>query len=200
MYYFTKNIDQTIDKLITVDAINETLYSDLLSCAIKLNQVVDFTWSLKRIQEEHKKQIKRLLAKEIDNKENNPIYDTTAMTFPFRLLNTEKDIFVEGNVMHHCLYNCYYRKIKNHDYIAFHLDSPEECTLGIHLVGGHPELNQIYKKYDQLVSDETRQYAITFINTHANDLLKLFAQKVDEQPTYNTTLSRFITPLTEIPF
>ena len=181
LYYFTKNIDQSIDKIISADTIDESLYSDLLDSAIKLNQTVDFTWSQKRIAEEHKKQIETLLAKELSAKEEKPIYDTTLMTFPFKLLNTEKDIFIEGSTMHHCLYNCYYNKIKDHDYIAFHLTSPEECTLGIYLNNGYPTLNQIYKKYDRPVSKETREYANNFINTHASDLLKLFNQKIDKK-------------------
>ena len=176
LYYFTKNIDQSVNILID-NSFDASKYSDLISSAVKLDQVVDFAWSAKRIEEEHKRQTEALMAKELGSKKIVPIYDTGTMEFPFRLLNTEKDIFIEGTIMHHCLYNCYYDRISNHDYIAFHLDSPEDCTLGVWLRNGKPELNQIYKKYDQRVSNETRKYAEDFIKSHEDDLLKLFNQK-----------------------
>lgn len=177
LYYFTKNIDQSVDIIQTFSEIDDNIYSDLLQSAIKLNETVDFTWSRKRIAEEHKRQTETLLTKELNAKKEIPIYDTLSMHFPFKLLNTEKDIFIEGSTMHHCLYNCYYNKINAHDYIAFHLNDPEECTLGIWLCNGKPALNQIYKKYDQPVSQETRQYAEDFINSHQEELMKLFDQK-----------------------
>lgn len=179
LYYFTKNIDQTVDILYSSKILN--IYSDLLFSAIDLNEVVDFTWSQKRIAEEHKRQTQTLMAKEISAKKETPIYDITNIQFSLRLLNTEKDIFLEGKVMHHCLYNCYYNKIYNHDYIAFHLDSPEDCTLGIWMYNNKPTLDQIYKKYDQTVSEETRKYAEAFIESHQDDLIKLFNQKVKEE-------------------
>ena len=124
------------------------------------------------------------------------------MKFPFKLLNTEKDIFIEGSTMHHCLYTCYYDKIKNHNYIAFHLDFPEECTLGICTYNEEICLNQIYKKYDQPVSNETRQYALDFIKTHQEDLKKLFNQKVISEENKCCTASTLPTRLLnyDIPF
>lgn len=197
LYYFTKNIDQTVDVLSSADTL-ENIYSDLLKSAIDLDEVVDFTWSPRRIAEEHKRQIQTLMAKEMSAKKEVPIYDTTGMEFPFRLLNTEKDIFLEGKLMHHCLYSCYYGRITSHDYIAFHLDSPEDCTLGIWMYDNKPTLNQIYKKYDQRVTDETKKYAEDFIKSHEADLIKLFTQKVKENrcitydvenlPLLNTTI------------
>lgn len=187
LYYFTKNIDQTVDALYSLGDASH-IYSDLLKSAIDLDEVVDFTWSPKRIAEEHKRQTQTLMAKEISAKKEVPIYDTTGIQFPFRLLNTEKDIFLEGKLMHHCLYNCYYGKITSHDYIAFHLDSPEDCTLGIWMYNDKPSLNQIYKKYDQRVSDETRKYAEDFIKSHEDDLIKLFNQKVKENKHLNCTI------------
>ena len=186
LYYFTKNIDQTVDVLSSADTL-DSIYSDLLKSAIDLDEVVDFTWSQRRIAEEHKRQVQTLMAKEMSAKKEVPIYDTTGMEFPFKLLNTEKDIFLEGKLMHHCLYNCYYGRITSHDYIAFHLDSPEDCTLGIWMYNNKPVLNQIYKKYDQRVTDETRKYAEDFIESHQDDLIKLFNQKIKEEKyfTYN---------------
>ena len=187
LYHFTKNIDQTVDTLYSLGN-SPNIYSDLLTSAIDLDEVVDFTWSKKRIAEEHKRQTETLMSKEISAKKEVPIYNIKGMEFPFKLLNTEKDIFLEGSLMHHCLYNCYYGRINNHEYIAFHLDFPEECTLGVWMCNGKPVLNQIYKKYDQRVSDETRKYAEEFIESHQNDLLNLFNQEVKEDKCSTCTV------------
>lgn len=199
LYYFTKNIDQTIDTLYSLGD-SPGIYSDLLTSAINLDEVVDFTWSKKRIVEEHKRQTETLMSKEISAKKEVPIYDIKGMKFPFRLLNTERDIFLEGSLMHHCLYNCYYGRINKHEYIAFHLDSPEDCTLGIWMCNGKPALNQIYKKYDQRVSDETRKYAEEFIESHQADLLKLFNQEVKEDKCFACTVENLPFLNAELPY
>ena len=139
------------------------------------------------------------MAKELSAKKEVPIYDTTDIQFPFRLLNTEKDIFLEGKLMHHCLYNCYYGRITSHDYIAFHLDYPEDCTLGIWIYDNKPALNQIYKKYDQMVTDKTRQYAEDFIESHQDDLMKLFNQKSKDY-SYTTSTVEVPPPFIELPY
>ena len=178
---FTKNPEKSIDVICnTDDTLKPKLY-DLLNSAIKLNEVVDFSWSPKRIEEEHKRQTLELMSREISSKKNDPIYDVDKTEFlPFILLNTEKAIFVEGSLMHHCLYTNYYSKIKNHNYIAFHLNYPEDCTLGIWMCNDKPVLNQIYKKYDERVTYETRQYAEDFIRSHEKNLIRLFNQRVKE--------------------
>lgn len=177
LYYFTKNVDKSVDVISSVK--NNSIYLDLLRLAIQLNQTVDFNWSIKRISEEHKKQIEISLCKEINEKKTIPIYKTDSIDFPFKLLNNEKDIFTEGKNMHHCLYNCYYYRIKNHDYIAFHLDAPEECTLGIRMNNDNDVvLDQIYKRYDCPVLESTVEYANTFIKEHVLELKSLFSQDV----------------------
>lgn len=199
LYYFTKNVDQSVNILIN-NAFDTSKYSDLIKSAVQLDQVVDLAWSAKRIEEEHKRQTETLMAKQLGSKKVVPIYDISTIEFPFRLLNTEKDVFIEGTTMHHCLYNCYYDRIKNHDYIAFHLDSPEDCTLGIWKYDGKPALNQIYKKYDQRVSDETRKYAEDFIKSHEDDLMKLFNQKVKENEPLNCTIENLPFWDVELPY
>lgn len=198
---FTKNIEQSIKVL--AETKEKNIYQDLLGCAVKLNETVDFTWSKKRIEEEHKRQIEILLEKEISAKNEDPIYEVDPNPFwwedieekypNFKLLNTEKEIFLEGKLMHHCIYNAYYNRIANHSYIAFHITSPEDCTLGIDLVNGEPHLNQIYLKYDQEVSNETKVLAHKFIEDNASILKWLFNQKVKESKnTYNINTIEWI--------
>lgn len=179
---FTKNPEKSIDVICDADDTLKPRLHDLLNSAIKLNEIVDFSWSLKRIEEEHKRQTKELMSREISSKKNNPIYDVDeSKFFPFTLLNTEKDIFTEGSLMHHCLYTNYYNSIKNHCYIAFHLNKPEDCTLGIYCIGGEPKFNQMFRKYDEPVSSSTRQYALDFIEENKDALISLFKQEVPKE-------------------
>ena len=177
LYWFTKNIEQSVEVLVKAPIDKQHLYYDLIVDATKLNQIVDLKWSDKRINDEHKKQVQQLMEREIDNKEEIPIYDVSPDLFPIKLLNTEKEIFIEGKVMHHCLYTNYYNRIKHHSYIAFHINHPEECTLGIHMIDGKAKLNQIYKKYDVPVNKETRDLAEKFIFTYQDELVELFNQQ-----------------------
>ena len=179
---FTKNAERSIDVICEADDILRPRLYDLLNSAIKLNEVVDFNWSLKRIDEEHKRQTLKLISREISSKKNDPIYNVDeSKFFPFILLNTEKDIFTEGNLMHHCLYTNYYQSIKNHRYIAFHLNEPEDCTLGITCVNGEPKFNQMFKKHNEPVSSSTRQYALDFIEENKDALISLFKQEVPKE-------------------
>lgn len=179
---FTKNPERSIDVICEADDVLRPRLYDLLNSAIKLNEIVDFNWSPKRIEEEHKRQTLELMSREISSKKNDPIYNVDKSKFlPFVLLNTEEAIFVEGTLMHHCLYTNYYSKIKNHVYIAFHLSTPEDCTLGINYINGEPKFNQMFRKYDQPVSSSTRQYALDFIEENKDALISLFKQEVPKE-------------------
>jgi hypothetical protein len=178
MQSFTKNLENSMKVLIDrmENRENAAIYIDALTSAAQLNQIIDFTWSEKRMESEHQKQMDLVLEQELTLKDKYPIYDTSFRSSNFILLNTEMDIFKEAKNMHHCLYNCYYSKIKNHDYIAFHINAPESCTLGIRRAPNNDIiLDQIYLKYDKPVAEETRKIALDFIrdNYHMfNNMLK----------------------------
>lgn len=163
---FTKNLENSMRVMIDCmeNRKNATIYIDALTSAAQLNQIIDFTWSEKRMESEHQKQTDLILEQELTSKDRSLIYDISFHSSNFILLNTEMDIFKEAKNMHHCLYNCYYNKIKSHDYIAFHINTPESCTLGIRRgYNNNIILDQIYLKYDKPVSEETRKIALDFI-------------------------------------
>lgn len=184
---FTKNLENSISVYCSCDY--KSLLRDLLVNAVKLNQIIDFRWSHNRIISEHLKQIEKLTEKEINLKSQEEIYKTEISNFPttMKLLNTEKDIFLEGSYMHHCLYSNYYRQIKNHSYIAFHLIAPEECTLGIRFIENEPKFDQVYLRYDKHVKPETEEYCKKFISDYEKELIKLFSEpfELEFDNTYN---------------
>jgi hypothetical protein len=161
---------------------NKQLYCDILSYAIDNNQIIDFTWSTKRLNEEHLRQIRLANAKEISSKEQKPIYDLTfELPKNIELLNTELDIFMEGMKMSHCLYRCYYGKIKKHNYIAFHMTDPEDCTFSFCLKDDKVTFDQIFLKYDMPVKFTTKDIALNFMSEHYDKLKEMFFQpSVDE--------------------
>ena len=140
-----------------------------------INEIVDFTWSDKRIREEHKRQINTLMSKEIEEKENIPIFDDVDKinTTEIKVINTEKDVFIEGSNMHHCLYTNYFKRIKNREYIAFHMTSPEDCTFSCRLYNGNLVLDQIYLSQDRRVQSSTKKVAIDYLDKFTEEIKNL---------------------------
>ena len=148
----------------------------MLDCAVKLNEIVDFTWSAKRINLEHLRQIRLLKQQEISEKSNEPIYEHTIGSDTIKQLNTEIDVYMEGMSMNHCLYTYYYNRIASKKYIAFHMTSPEDCTFGLikSIVGNDIYLDQIFLSHDRAVQLETRKVAEQFLQQHKDELLQMF--------------------------
>lgn len=170
---FTKDLTKSISVLVHEGARYNPIYRDLLNCAVKLNEVVDFTWSQKRIKEEHQRQINELNRREIEAKEQVPIFDVCLDEPHIHMLNTEKEVFLEGTNMHHCLYNCYWNRIKSKNYIAFHMSVPEHCTFSFKVFNNKVVLDQAFLAYDKQISDITRAVIVDFQNRNEADLYKL---------------------------
>lgn len=175
---FTKDLTKSMQVLVNQNEFycNNT-YRDLLNCAVKLNEVVDFTWSEKRIQQEHQRQITELNRIEIDGKEQVPVFDVCLDEPNIHMLNTEKEVFIEGTSMHHCLYSCYWNRIQNKNYIAFHMTSPEICTFSFKIDNNKLVLDQAFLAYDKKISEVTRLKINDFMNRNKADLYKLLTNK-----------------------
>ncbi len=175
---FTKDVNKSVGVLVSLQNYNQkyTLLSDILNCAIKLNEVVDFTWSEKRLKEEHDRQIRLLNYKQISKKENTPVYDLDIDTPTVKLLNTEKDVFIEGMSMNHCLYSCYWAQIKNKQYLAFHMTSPEDCTFSVKIRNHQLVMDQIYLSHDRPVQNTTRLTALEYIKSFESELTDVLTE------------------------
>ena len=191
--YFTRNVVDSLNvinqKKNSYNSLN--IYRDLLSYAIQLNEVVDFTWSDKRINFEHQRQIRKVQLAEIENKENVPIYDTIVEDENIRQLNSELDVFREAQEMSHCLYRCYYNKIKDKKYIAWHMSYPESCTFSIRSADNNDKFtfDQIYAHHDTLVQPETQRLAKEFVNNHKEDIIKALSEKPKIEVTSKTPVN-----------
>lgn len=174
---FTKDITKSMQVLVNLGAVYKPIYQDLLSSAVKLNEVVNFTWSKRRIKEEHQRQINELNRKQVDAKEQIPVFDIRLDEPNIRMLNTEKEVFLEATTMHHCLYNCYWNSIKNKSYVAFHMFSPENCTFSFKILNDNVILDQAFLAYDQKISDLTREAIIDFQKRNETDLYKMLTRE-----------------------
>lgn len=167
---FTKSIQNSvniINKIYNDPDSPRELYWDLLNSAIRLNEKVDFTWSIPRIKLEHLRQTRKLMEKEIASKSQEPLYSKPFKTSEIELLDTELKIFQESQFMHHCLYNCYFDRIKDKTYLAFHMTSPEECTIGIRKNESW-RFDQAYREYNNSISEDTKKLIFQFIEDYQN--------------------------------
>lgn len=183
---FTKDLQKSLSVLIEVskNKNNEKyiLLVDMLRCAIKLDQIIDFGWSDKRLEDEHIKQNRILNYQAISEKQVTPIHQNPLNIENIKMLNTEQDVYLEGLNMHHCLYTCYWGRIKNGNYLAFHMNSPESCTFSFRLANNDVILDQCYLAYDRPVSKETNKLIKTFLSLNQDRLKSLLEEEIKVIP------------------
>lgn len=147
--------------------------NDLIDQAGILGRKIDFKWSEKRINEEHKLWTREIMAEELKMMEDiRPEWIEKYKPFSisgFRLMESQKEIFEEGTYMDHCVYTNYWSSIKNGSYLVYHLTKgDEEATLGLNLYADKITFNQCYRKRNELISDELQKDVESFIK-HLNN-------------------------------
>lgn len=201
---FTKNVDESVEVL--TNTVTPDLYEDMLRYAVQLNQVIDFNWSRNRLEAEHQNQIEIVNAKELERKDATPLYEQVVETDTIKLLNNEKEVFMEGRLMHHCVYNCYFRSMKQGTFMAFHMKQPEECTFSIRHENGKLTFDQIHLKYNAIVKPETKQIALDFMEKNADALIKSFKAAQLKAPYgiqkafYNNELDLPLLDVVDLPY
>ena len=181
---FTKDVKDSIRSILAYskNLSKLQLLKDLLDNAITLGECVDFTWSDKRIHQEHQRQIEILSGLELGVKAEVPIYnniiDESTPDYKIHQLNTEKEIFKEGSTMHHCLYTNYYNKIKDKRMIAFHMSFPQECTFTLYM---DPHREEVFLDQAKLIRNglpdvNTFNIIDCFMLKHHQELVEMFSQ------------------------
>jgi len=157
---------------------------DLIKQAFILGRKIDFTWSQNRIKEEHKMWTREIMAVELNYLEDKDIplkNFWSAFQHPgYTLLTTQKEVFIEGTTMDHCLYTNYEREISSGQYLAYSVEhNGEKATLGLS-IKRHPNLdkrlvakiNQSTGKRNQSISAELRIKNQEFVSALNNHLMK----------------------------
>lgn len=177
---FTKDYFKSMKVISKYSEVCPSIYRDLITYAIKLNEKVDFCWSEKRMHEEHIRQIRQVQLAEIEDKVETPVFSEEINGPSIKMLNSEKEVFLEGLVMHHCLYACYWHKINAKKYIAFHMSAPEDCTFSYRLRNNEVILDQAFLAYDKKISGETQKVIDKFTKENAEKIKKLLMEEVSK--------------------
>lgn len=115
------------------------ILEDMQKQAEILEQKIDYTWSVKRFSQQHQDWTKEIMELKSDNLSDEFIpalqwlYDQKHLVHPsMRLVCTEKDMYLEGSFMSHCVYTNYYNQVKAGEYVVYHVDhNGEQATAGI---------------------------------------------------------------------
>lgn len=133
-----KNLDHYVDFLINSGGLTHGTVPDMIQQALVLERKIDFNWSAKRMEEEHKKWTDDLMDLESDSMSKEPLEWLKPFrefsTGSYKLLETEFDVFAEGKRMRHCVFTNYWTSIQHKSYVVFHVDDGSEYgyTLGLH--------------------------------------------------------------------
>jgi hypothetical protein len=133
-----KNLDHYVDFLSNNNGLVHGTVPDMIQQALVLERKIDFNWSMKRMDEEHKKWTDDLMDLESDSMSKEPLEWLKPFrqfsTGSYKLLDTEFDVFAEGKRMKHCVFTNYWTSIQHKSYVVFHVDDGSEYgyTLGLH--------------------------------------------------------------------
>lgn len=162
---------------------------DTIKNAIVLEKKVNLLWSPKRMNAEHLKMVLEISGLLLDETADTPIHDTVIENKDIKMLNTEKEVFVEGSSMRHCLFTNYLKSIKKKKYLAFHMELPERCTIGIRLNNGEPELDQAYRSGNRpLKESSTYEIIKDFISSKITEISALMTFQEQDLPEAETEL------------
>ena len=141
---FTPSVENSMRVYLSADLPKKRLLEDMMKYAIELDKPINFRWSDRRLKEEHQKQILAVREGELKTKKEDPINEFSLSEPKFTFLNTEKEVFLEADTMHNCLYRCYYNDMLKHKYLAFHYKSTtaeDGICVGIRY---SPHINEAY--------------------------------------------------------
>ena len=162
-----------------------SLVADAVDLALQLNKKVNFSWSRNKFRDINVQWSRELMRKDIEKRNPQDIYKNKELIKDAKLLSSERDVFEEGMIMHHCVYTNYWGLIKSGKYIALHLNStvnPLGITLGIQVMYDYNNNDNIISKlvfdqafyaYDKTLSTEDNQMCKDYLIDNEDNLIKI---------------------------
>jgi len=143
------------------------LLNDLVKQAHILDKKVDYTWSYKRMHEEHQQWTKEIMEAEmIDMEDITARWALPYLEFKypgFTLLTTKKEVYAEGKIMNHCVYTNYWSNVQHGNYLVYQVDFfDERATLGLN-VYYEIKYNQCYGYTNKSISNNLKDHVDNFI-------------------------------------
>lgn len=163
----------------------KSLVADAVDLALQLNKKVNFSWSRNKFREINVQWSRELMRKDIEKRNPKDIYKNKELIKDAKLLSSERDVFEEGMIMHHCVYTNYWRLIESGKYVALHLDSTENSlgiTLGVQVMYDYNNKDNIISKlvfdqafyaYDKILSTEDSQMCKDYLIDNEDNLIKI---------------------------
>lgn len=163
----------------------KSLVADAVDLALQLNKKVNFSWSRNKFRDINVQWSRELMRKDIEKRNPKDIYKNKELIKDAKLLSSERDVFEEGMIMHHCVYTNYWRLIESGKYIALHLDSTVNSlgiTLGIQVMYDYNNKDNIISKlvfdqafyaYDKILSTEDSQMCKDYLIDNEDNLIKI---------------------------
>ena len=163
----------------------KSLVADAVDLALQLNKKVNFNWSRNKFQDINVQWSRELMRKDIEKRNPQDIYKNKELIKDAKLLSSERDVFEEGMIMHHCVYTNYWRLIESGKYVALHLNStvnPSGITLGVQVMYDYNNKDNIISKlvfdqafyaYDKILSTEDSQMCKDYLIDNEDNLIKI---------------------------
>lgn len=163
----------------------KSLVADAVDLALQLNKKVNFSWSRNKFQDINVQWSRELMRKDIEKRNPKDIYKNKELIKGAKLLSSERDVFEEGMIMHHCVYTNYWRLIESGKYVALHLNSttnPLGITLGVQVMCDYNNqdniilrlvFDQAFYAYDKILSTEDYQMCEDYFINNEDNLIKI---------------------------
>lgn len=163
----------------------KSLVADAVDLALQLNKKVNFSWSRNKFRDINVQWSRELMRKDIEKRNPKDIYKNKELIKDAKLLSSERDVFEEGMIMHHCVYINYWRLIESGKYVALHLNStinPSGITLGVQVMYDYNNKDNIISKlvfdqafyaYDKILSTEDNQMCKDYLIDNEDNLIKI---------------------------
>ena len=167
------------------EVVEKSLVADAVDLALQLNKKVNFSWSRNKFQDINVQWSRELMRKDIEKRNPQDIYKNKELIKDAKLLSSERDVFEEGMIMHHCVYTNYWRLIESGKYVALHLNSTVNSlgiTLGVQVMYDYNNKDNIISKlvfdqafyaYDKILSTEDSQMCKDYLIDNEDNLIKI---------------------------
>ena len=165
--------------------VEKSLVADAVDLALQLNKKVNFSWSSNKFRDINVQWSRELMRKDIEKRNPQDIYKNKELIKDAKLLSSERDVFEEGMIMHHCVYTNYWRLIASGKYIALHLNSTVNSlgiTLGVWVrydsnnqdnIISKLVFDQAFYAYDKVLSTEDNQMCKDYLIDNEDNLIKI---------------------------
>ena len=184
IWYYTTNPNLCIERL--TDSYKQDIKTDLFDYSVSLIQlfrdVIEYAkyenarinpaWSVRRLQEEHQKQIERAATAEAESYSNKDITERLDVG-DFHLLLNERECFLEGQFMHNCVHSCYWKYIVRGDYlIATATIENTKVDIGITITTDLLlKVDQVFAAYNRSVSSTIKEAVNDWVRKNTVTLL-----------------------------